>query len=964
MDAIAASIGLGIVMNLRDEASNGLEQLRNQFLATKVGAQDMVANFDAGVTRFVGGITAMAAGLGVLAVAFMGPTKAAVDFQAAMAEVNTLLDGEQVELMEQFSDTALSMGERFGKSAKEMAKAMYESLSAGVAVTDVTKFMETASKLAVGGVTDTKTAVDGLSSVMNAFKLDMQGVQAASDSMFVAMKLGKTTIGELARSVGQIAPIAANAKVSVDEMFGSIAAATMSGQTTAEATTGIRAAMMALLSPSEQAEKTAAAMGIQFNQSALASKGLYRTLMDVVAAADGDTKKLADLFGSVEALNAVLNVTANGGDNFAKVMKAMGVKAGAADEAFAKMAATFKFKWEQMKAAFETFSIKLGTVLLPILGVIVAPFAWLGQKLANLPKPLYAVIAGAIAFVGVALTAAGAVMAFGGAMRLWTVAQQMYRAGLAAMSTATKGFIATLWRVALPMAAMMALSYLLYTAWENNFGGIRDLAEAIAAGFNMAVSAGKDGIAQVDASVKEKLVQMGVWDTAVMMGKVFFRIRQFLEGFAAGATEVFQNIANVGRDIYTAIAPALETGKFLLDWILKLAGIAETSSASWREWGYALGQIFASVAAAFVAFKAVFAIKAIALSLFAFGSTAVTVIGWIATGIAVLVPALISIAVTLVSTVIPAIISLGVALLTNPFFWVIAAIFAIGFAIDWLAKNWDWLKVKTLEIWNGISSAISSAWQAVVGYVQAAWSSIVNAAMNAWMSILTVAMTIVSFFIGLWMNIYDACVMVWDNIKLAVASAWNNITTAVQDGINAVVSFITGMGSTLYNSGAALWQAFCDGIKSVLSAPADIVRQGLQAVRNLLPFSDAREGPLSTLTLSGERLVTTLTGGVLAAMPGLHNAVETGLADLTLALPDIPQPAVPDATGLSASPTAPILAERTVAFAAPQSPASIENRLNLQVTPQEVVITLDGNEIGRAAVEYARYENMRLGTEG
>lgn len=60
-----------------------------------------------------------------------------------------------------------------------------------------------------------------------------------------------------------------------------------------------------------------------------------------------------------------------------------------------------------------------------------------------------------------------------------------------------------------------------------------------------------------------------------------------------------------------------------------------------------------------------------------------------------------------------------------------------------------------------------------------------------------------------------------------------------------------------------------EGILSAASGLVDSVKGVFQKVRNLLPFSDAREGPLSTLTLSGSRLMTTLSEGVNAGFPSL-----------------------------------------------------------------------------------------------
>ena len=44
-------------------------------------------------------------------------------------------------------------------------------------------------------------------------------------------------------------------------------------------------------------------------------------------------------------------------------------------------------------------------------------------------------------------------------------------------------------------------------------------------------------------------------------------------------------------------------------------------------------------------------------------------------------------------------------------------------------------------------------------------------------------------------------------------------------------------------------------------------------IRRLMPYSDALEGPLADLTLSGERLAKTLAEGVVRGSPGLHRAM-------------------------------------------------------------------------------------------
>ncbi|MDE6456302.1 MAG: phage tail tape measure protein, partial [Dysosmobacter sp.] len=64
----------------------------------------------------------------------------------------------------------------------------------------------------------------------------------------------------------------------------------------------------------------------------------------------------------------------------------------------------------------------------------------------------------------------------------------------------------------------------------------------------------------------------------------------------------------------------------------------------------------------------------------------------------------------------------------------------------------------------------------------------------------------------------------------------------------------------------------------------DAVKGGLQRIRNMLPFSDAKEGPLSTLTLSGQRTMTTYANGLALAQDAPAAAIEQGLRGAKAAL--------------------------------------------------------------------------------
>ena len=88
------------------------------------------------------------------------------------------------------------------------------------------------------------------------------------------------------------------------------------------------------------------------------------------------------------------------------------------------------------------------------------------------------------------------------------------------------------------------------------------------------------------------------------------------------------------------------------------------------------------------------------------------------------------------------------------------------------------------------------------------------------------------------------------------------IKTRFADGINGIKQKITDSISWFRTSGSKIMETFTTGIKEAISKPVEAVKSGLQKIRNMLPFSDAKEVPLSQLTLSGTKVLTTLTSGI------------------------------------------------------------------------------------------------------
>ena len=115
------------------------------------------------------------------------------------------------------------------------------------------------------------------------------------------------------------------------------------------------------------------------------------------------------------------------------------------------------------------------------------------------------------------------------------------------------------------------------------------------------------------------------------------------------------------------------------------------------------------------------------------------------------------------------------------------------------------------------------------------------------------------------------------NIASGVREKFEGVKTAFSNGITNIKNTVSGAVTWFFESGKRIVSTFANGIKSAFTGAVDAVKGGLQKIRNLLPFSDAKEGPLSTLTLSGQRTMTTYAHGLTLAQDAPAEAMEQGL---------------------------------------------------------------------------------------
>lgn len=309
--------------------------------------------------------------LAALGIALGQALKAARDFEKSMAEVATLIDTSVVS-MDQLSASAREQAKAFGGDVQTQAKALYQIISAGATTAAEANDILTASnKLAVGGVTDVATAADGLTTVLNSFGLSASSATDVSDTLFVAMRAGKTDIAQLSANIGVVAPLAAQMGVSFGDLTAATAALTKGGMTTSVTMNGLRAILSAVLKPTDEARKTAKLLKLEFDSAAIAAKGFSGFIEDVRIKTGGSNDAMAKLFGGVEALNPAMALVGKANQDFNDTLAQNEIRANASEDAFSKMSETFDFQFNKAVATANDLLLQLGLVLqatvLPIL---------------------------------------------------------------------------------------------------------------------------------------------------------------------------------------------------------------------------------------------------------------------------------------------------------------------------------------------------------------------------------------------------------------------------------------------------------------------------------------------------------------------------------------------------------------------------------------------------------------------
>lgn len=495
---------------------------------------------------------------------------AAMSFETAMAQVETIAGESAVSYkgkMTDMSKAIMQLSTDTGIAAEDVAAATYNAISAGVDVSKSVEFVATANALAVGGFTDMTTSVDVLTTTLNAYGDKAGTAESISDKLITTQNLGKTTVNELASSMGKVIPTASAYGISIDNLCASYVAMTKGGIATAESTTYMKSMFNELADSGSTVgtilqEQTGKSFGQLMNEG----KSLADVIEILGQSVNGDSEAFAQLWGSSEAGTGALAILNGGTADFNNTLKEMGNSTGAASSAMDKMNDTSAHKMQVAMNDMKNAAIELGGAFAPVMSGIASAVSAVARAFSNLPAPVnsaIAVVLGVVAVAAPVLMAIGSITSgIGSLVSVVGVISGAISSFIGFISAsvipALGSFFAFLAAnpIVLIIGAIIAVGALLITHWEE----VKQVAVAVWEGIKNTISRVWEGIKAVFNTVINFVKEN--WQGLLLLlvnpfAGAFKLLYDNCEGFRNFINNFLQNVKNAVSNAFNAVKTAI-----------------------------------------------------------------------------------------------------------------------------------------------------------------------------------------------------------------------------------------------------------------------------------------------------------------------------------------------------------------------------------------------------------------------
>lgn len=408
--------------------------------------------------------------------------KMGTDFNAAMANVQSLgVEGDRIrELATNVQNTAIAIGSNTGN----LAKGLYDVVSAFGDSADTARMLEINAKAAAAGLAETSDVIALTSAITKSYNtISAEGVQHATDLALTVVKLGQTTMPELANAMQEVIPLSESLGVTQEEVAGTFATFTGVAGSAAIVSTKFKGVLEALSNPTKDMRGLMEELGVANGRAMIETYGLQGAIEIIAQRAEETGQPLQKFISSSEGVQIAIAATQGQAETYTEKLEAMQDVTGATDAAFEAQTQGINangFAMQQLASKMQVAAQKIGDGIAPalsnvldVLEPVIDGVVNLAKSFANAPPAVQrtiVVISGIVAAIGPLLMLIGSISTGIGAITglFGMLAPAMAGAGGAAAAAA--GALAFLTS---PITLIIAGIAALVTAFATDFLGIR-----------------------------------------------------------------------------------------------------------------------------------------------------------------------------------------------------------------------------------------------------------------------------------------------------------------------------------------------------------------------------------------------------------------------------------------------------------------------------------------------------------
>lgn len=615
-------LSLGITVALRDAFSSRARRVSRGFSSlddTAYRAGRGIAHSAGMIQEQIFNITRTLAASAAILGTVAWPTKKAMEFGAAVAEIATIADYANTN-MKEVEETLIRQSFRFPTTPIQQAETAYQTISSGF--TESTQaaltVVEEATALAVTTRTESDKALRALTGVLNAYSMTADKASHVADKMFETIRYGRIRMDELGKYVGYGASSAAIGGVKMEDMLATAATMTLGSLSPEQVFQYYRQLVIGTMRPTRIAERVGEKFGIDFGKDAIAAVGgnwseWLLNSYDAIMEKGGDMADFARLLSGRQAfagaatyinLRKKAQEIREGIDNNTSFDE-WGVRVTSRQRALSIQSKELSYQLKRLISGWDGVLTVMGkvskNVLQPVVSGLASATGWILKLVQAVPM-----VSSAILGLATASGLATLVFAFqqiskmrgGKDLKKIADAAKVTQIRFGGMTLTLATFVKTLTGT---MLILGGVAYMMHKAWDENWGGLNDKVRnfmVLTRSLAHALTNMKGKWGEIPKPLYDQMKQLGLLDTFKTLFKIGYRLRAAMEGFAMGFKTFFIDVAVFAVETLEKWANTLEPHLgFVADklraaatWVREL-NLDDTAVGTWRSVAYWVGRV-------------------------------------------------------------------------------------------------------------------------------------------------------------------------------------------------------------------------------------------------------------------------------------------------------------------------------------------------------------------------------------